>query len=631
MLLLDVTSDAPVSVGRGPMTATLWFAAAAAAIALAAFAVLAFVHFRETPPPAEVVRFPLAFPADLSPIGSAVFAISPDGRNVAYGAFGADGIPRIWLRPLGALASRSLPGSEIDRNSLALFWSPDSRFVAYWADRKLKRIDIAGGPAQEIADAAENVVGGSWNRDGIIVFGTRGGLMQVPAEGGTPTPLTAAADNESHILPQFLPDGRHLLYLRGGAVGNRSVHIASLDVKPADQDNTPLFRSDYAAAYAPGQDPDAGRILFVRDDTLLAQPFDARRRQLGGEPAAVAEQVGVIGVGRGLFSASDTGALVYFTLSAPGIQLTWFTRDGQQAGTPGEPESYSTIKLSPDGTKVAAVRFDQKTNNQDIWQVDLASGTTTRFTFDPAADVQPVWSADGTRIAWISRRGGFTGFYSKRADGSGAEELLYKSTDSAPPNLTDWTRDGRFLIYNQATDIWALPVAEGTAENRTPVPLVQGDGGQLGAYVSPDMRWLAYMSNEAGRQDIFVQPFTPGANAAGQRAPAIGKWMISNGTIGMARWRADSRELLFLGTDGGVMAVDVAPDQQVFKASPPKLLFQLPRSMLTRTSTPGSVIDVTRDHQRFLLSMLSADEGSGLKVVLNWQSEPRPVDSRGAR
>jgi Tol biopolymer transport system component len=357
-----------------------------------------------------------------------------------------------------------------------------------------------------------------------------------------------------------------------------------------------------------------GQILFTRDRTLLAQPFDARRQQLSGEPRPVAEQVPAS------VSASDTGTLVYFTVSDPGMQLTWFARDGQQTGTAGEPGPYNTMKVSPDGQRVAVLRFDQQTNNQDIWQIDSTSGTATRFTFDAAADIQPVWSPDGSRIAWISRRGGFIGFYAKRADGSGSDELLFKLDDGPAPSLTDWSRDGRFLIYNRATDIWAAPVTEGTVEDRKPVPLVQSEGEQLGAYVSPDMRWVAYMSNESGRQDLFVQPFSPGASGRGQQAPATGKWMVSNGTLGMARWRADSRELLFVGTDGGVMAVDVAPDP-VFKASPPKLLFQLPRAILSRSGNPGAIVDVTRDHQRFLLSMLSADVGSGLKVVLNWQSD----------
>jgi Tol biopolymer transport system component len=309
-------------------------------------------------------------------------------------------------------------------------------------------------------------------------------------------------------------------------------------------------------------------------------------------------------------------------LTDPGRQLTWFTRDGQPAGTLLEPGPYGTFKLSPDGTRVAVMRRDERTNDNDIWQIDLTLGTSMRFTFDPGLDAQPVWASDGSRIAWVARRNDRYGFYAKRADGSGSDELLYQFDrgDGPNPNLTDWTRDGRFLIYNHEGDIWALPITEGSPENRMPIRIVQSEGGQLGAYVSPDMRWIAYISNESGRQDIFVQPFAPGVAGAAQPAAVGGKWVVSNGTLGMARWRSDSQELLFVGTDGGVMSVDVTPDA-AFRGSPPKPLFQLPRAILTASATPGSIVDVTRDHRRFLLAILSADVGSGYKVAVNWQSE----------
>jgi Tol biopolymer transport system component len=262
------------------------------------------------------------------------------------------------------------------------------------------------------------------------------------------------------------------------------------------------------------------------------------------------------------------------------------------------------------------VRVDEA-NNLDIWQIDLAKSLSTRFTFDAAVDSAPTWSPDGSRIAWHSVRNGFPGIYSKPSDGSGNDELLYKFSAGPSPGLTDWTRDGRYLVYAYGSDIWALPVAEGTPETRKPVRLVQADRNQLGAYVSPDQRWVAYMSNESGRQDLYVQPFAPGSNSAGQ--PVGGKWMVSNGTLGMARWREDGKELLFVGTDGGVMSVDIAPGP-VFRASAPKLLFQLPRVVLTMSTNPGAVVDVTRDHQRFIVALPIVDPTGGLIVALNWQS-----------
>jgi eukaryotic-like serine/threonine-protein kinase len=255
LLLLDLPNEGTADVVAARSSTALRVAIAGAVISLAAVAALAFVHFRETPPPpAATVRFPLEFEPGLSPIGTLMFSISPDGRNVAYAAFGADGIPRIWLRPLRALTARVLAGSEIDRNSFALFWSPDSRSLAYRSDRKLKSIDTTGGTAQTIADAPTAVYGGSWNRDGVIIYGTDGGVMKVPAAGGSPALLTKTGQSAPDILPTFLPDGRHFLYLRSGAAGSRNVYVGSVDAKPEEQDRTPLLKTDFAPSYAPGPD-----------------------------------------------------------------------------------------------------------------------------------------------------------------------------------------------------------------------------------------------------------------------------------------------------------------------------------------------------------------------------------------
>jgi eukaryotic-like serine/threonine-protein kinase len=600
-----------------------WILAALAGILAVALAWVSFTHFRESAPTVQTTRFVISYPAETSPIGSAVFAISPDGRQVAFGAFGSDGVARVWLRSIEQVRARVLPGAEINRNSLALFWSPDSGSLAYWDDQKLKRIAIAGGPAQTIADVEGNVLGGSWNRDGIILFGGFMGVMQVPASGGTPSLVTKAAANQPHLAPQFLPDGRHFLYLRGGEPGNRAMFIGSLDVKPEEQPTTPLIKTDYGATYVTGPNPQKGQLLYLRDTALMAQPFDANRGELDDEPRSVVEQVAVANVGPGstvglgYFAASESGTLVYFKPVSRNTQLTWFNREGQSSGGSIVAGRSGVVKLSPDGSKVALTRTDEA-NNQDIWQIDLAKRLTTRFTFDAASDSQPVWSPDGTRIAWQSNRGEFGGLYSKLADGSGSDELLYTFDAPTPPGLTDWTRDGRFLVYSDQSDIWALPVFAGV-KDRKPLPIVQADRNQAGAYVSPDQRWVAYLSNESGRQELYVQPFTPGTGGATPASPAAGKWMLSNGTLGMARWRADSRELLFLGSDGGVMAVDIAPGP-VFMASAPTVLFQLPRVILTMSGNPGQIVDVTRDHQRFLLTMPILDEDSGLNVVLNWQA-----------
>ncbi|HET9361512.1 MAG TPA: protein kinase [Vicinamibacterales bacterium] len=497
MLLLD--AGAALSASPAPARTSSWsrISAAAAVLFLAAFAAVAFVHFREAPPAADAVRFQVPYPSDLSPVPSGVFALSPDGRTIAYGAFGTDGIARIWLRPLDRLEATSLPGVEINRNTLALFWSPDGRHLAYWAGQKLQRIDVAGGSPQVIADAAMGTLGGSWSRDGIIIYGSGAGIMQVPASGGTPTAVTKTGGGQGdlHVMPYFLPDGRHFLYLRTGAPESRGVHVGSLDAKPEEQNATPLVKTDNSAIYAPGQDGRIGQLLFVRGSTLLAQPFDAARLELLGEPVPVADPIAASNFGFGgvaFVSTSNTGTLLYFRPASQNVQLTWFDREGQPGRPAGEPGRWGVMKLSPDGTRAAIVRNDG--NNQDIWQIDLSKGTSTRFTFDPGGDTQPVWSADGSRIAWISNRDGFTGIYAKPADGSGTEELLHKFK-TRPTSLTDWTRDGRFLVYTDGGDIWALPVSGVPHEKREPIPVIQGERGQLGAYVSPDQRWIAYISN----------------------------------------------------------------------------------------------------------------------------------------
>jgi Tol biopolymer transport system component len=618
MLLL--TSAPAATVGTAPSNKRLtWALTGLAALLGLGLAALSYLHLRETSPQPEAARFLITYPAGTSPIGTGVFAISPDGRQLAFGAFGSDGVARVYVRPIDQVKAQPIPGADINRISLALFWSPDSRAVAYWADNKLKRIDIAGGAAQTIADVPGNILGGSWNANGTIVFNSAKGLMQVSASGGTPSVLTKAGADENHILPQFLPDGRRFLYLRGGSPGNRAIHIGSLDASPDQQNSTEVLKTDYGVIYVPGPDSASGRLLFVRDGSLYAQPFDPERGTLSGEPALVVEQVGTLNVntGLGFFTASNTGTLVYFKAISRNTQLEWFNRQGETSGAPIEAGRSGVMKLSPDGTKVALTRIDDA-DNVDIWQIDLVKGLTTRFTFDAATDSQPVWSPDGTRIAWQSNRGGVGGLYTKLADGSGADELVYQFEKGAPaPGLTDWTRDGRFLIYTFRTDVWAVPLS-GSIEDRKPMPLVQSGGNQLGAYVSPDQQWIAYLSNESGRQELYVQPFSPGTGTK-PATPAAGKWMLSNGTLGMARWRADGKELLFLGSDGGVMAVDVPPGP-VFKVSSPHLLFQLPRVILTMAGNPGQIVDVTRDHQRFLLTMPILEEDSGLNVVLNWQA-----------
>jgi Tol biopolymer transport system component len=303
--------------------------------------------------------------------------------------------------------------------------------------------------------------------------------------------------------------------------------------------------------------------------------------------------------------------LVLRSITGNQRQLTWYNRQGEVAGRPAEPGPYGTMKVSPNGSRAVVVQNDpRQPGNADLWIIDLTSGASTRFTFDPATDSQPVWSPDGRFIAWMSNRGGKWGLYRKAADGSGNDELL--AAPDAISNLTDWTHNG-FLIFTLGGTLQGLPLSPDASGNRTPVPVIQAAGRERGAYVSPDNRWIAYMSNETGRDEIYVQPFSVGGNKA------TGKWMVSRGTRGMARWRSDSQELMFVSGEGEVVSVDVASGA-AFQSSAPKKLFQLPLDVLSNPNV-GTLADPTRDLQRLLVvAPVQESAQRELAVVLNWQA-----------
>jgi eukaryotic-like serine/threonine-protein kinase len=597
MLLLDAAPPAEAPATRK----WFWLSTAAAAVFLLAFGALAVVHFRQTPPVADTVRFQIPLPADVSFTQNSTFSLSPDGRMLAFSGFGSDGVTRIWIRSMDSLATRPLPGVEIGPGA-PFFWSADSRHLAFQAEGKLKKIEIAGGPAQTVCDAPGYVFGGTWSGgDDVILFGSIAGIMRVPGSGGTPVPVTTPKGG-THAFPYFLPDGHRFLYLAGRGIGDRAIYTGSLETRPEKQSNTPLLKTDYAVAYVPA----SGHLLFVRGETLLAQHFDPAKLSLSAEPFPVLEQIGQApNLAFAYFSASENASLVYMGPPDRNRQLTWLDRQGNSAETPAEPAPIVSVKISPDGTKAATMQ--QRQNQVAVWLIDLIHGPSSRFTFDSPADVTPVWSPDGSRLAWISYRGGVAGIYQKAANGSGNDELLYKFQSEAPQALTDWSHDGKFLIYavqgsaGAREDIWALPLAPDGEGNRRPFPVVNTPANENGAYLSPDGRWIAYISNESGRQEIYVRGLNLAAGAAGS-PPVTGKWMVSNGTLGMARWRADGKELLFLSADGAVMAVDVGAGP-AFQASAPVLLFKLPLEFVSLSVNPGVLADVTRDHKRFLVSM----------------------------
>jgi Tol biopolymer transport system component len=605
LLLQTAPAGAVAPASRTPLLA-LGGVAALLAVLLAA---VSYVHFRETPPAAEVVRFQMALPDNVNFTQFGTSAISPDGRKVAFAAFGYDGAPRVWIRTFDSPTPRPLMEARIAQQQTPFFWSADSRYVFFDSERKLKKIDINGGAPEAVSGLQP--LGGSVNSDGTILFGATGGIMRIPASGGNPTPVVkATAENQNvHAFPVFLPDGRHFLYMRGAPEGKRAIYLGDLEATSEAQSATPLVSTDYGFAVAQTSANAAPMVLYLRDTTLVAQTFDMSALELTGEPLTVAEQVATLpNQAIGQFSASKTGTLVYRMAAENTRQLTWYNRQGEVAGRPGERAPYGTMKVSPDGGKAVVAQNDpRQPGNSDLWIVDLTSGLSTRFTFDPAFDGQPVWSPDGKYIAWMSRRGDAPDIYRKAADGSGSDERLGAPANAN--NLTDWTHNG-YLILTMNGDVYGLPVDADAGGKRTPVPVIQSPGGERGAYVSPDNRWIAYMSNETGRDEIYVQPFS----VAGSKA--AGKWMVSKGTRGMARWRGDSKELMFVDGEGAIVSVDVAAGS-AFQASAPKKLFLMPLELLGNPN-PGTSADATRDGQRLLMVMPVPQRE--LAVVMNWQA-----------
>ncbi|SPF46036.1 Serine/threonine protein kinase [Candidatus Sulfopaludibacter sp. SbA4] len=604
LLLADAPAPAPskpATPARSP-----WIAAAALLMALG---VVSFLHFRETPAAREVVRFEIPAPASATFITSSSPVVSPDGRKVAFLATGADRKPMVWVRSLDSEQARPLTGTEdASRN---LFWSPDSRSLAFGSGGKLKKIEAAGGPAQTLCDAATDG-GGVWTSDNRILYGTLGPLQLVSAAGGTPTPLTTLdrSRNElAHGGPSMLPDGHHFLYLRFSIpFENSGLFIGSLDAKPDRQSATKLLPGFTSAVYVPspltGDAP--GFLLFLRgltmvsdSGTLMAQPFDPKRMEFAGDAVPLAEQVSS-------FSASPNGVLAFKTAGPGNRQLTWYDRKGSVLSTAGEAGDYSSLALSPDGTRVAYAR------TSDLWLFEFArGGVPAKFTFGNFAE-GPTWSADGSRIVFVSIRGSGIGIYQKASNLAGQEELLYQSPDLK--GLPNWTHDGKFLMYTALGSdgkggLWILPAA-GSATDRKPLPFLRTGFDETFGRFSPDGRWVAYQSNQSGKNEVYVLPF----DAANPGSPsAAGLHQVSKDGGTFPRWSQNGKELVYLAPDGNLMSVEVRVTGSAFQTGTAQPLFKLPAA---------SPWDVSADGQRFLIaapaSSGAAPASAPYHVVMNW-------------
>jgi len=575
--------------------AAAWFLAGA--LIFSAIVAVAVIRLRSVPETTEI-RLEFNTPPTTDEIS---LAVSPDGQKLVFVGV-VDNQPKLLLRSLESLTVQPLAGTE---GASYPFWSPDSRSIAFFADGQLKRIELSGGSARSLTSTSPGR-GGSWNRNGVIIFaGTDGPLWRVSETGGESTALTRveAPKQLNHRFPQFLPDDRHFLFYVRGAPGAQGVYVGSLDEPQMKR----LLDSDAGFRYS------SGYLFFIRQSTLFAQRFELDRLELTGNPFPVAQQVSADPSGLGApLSAAVSGVLAYrLNTSAAERHFVWFDRMGKELQILGDPDSAGPLhpELSADGRKLAIRR--SVNSNVDIWLLETGRGIVSRFTSDAAVEDYPVWSPDGKQIVFQSNRAGSFDLYQKSTNGEGTEQLLLASPKFKSP--MDWSRDGRFLLYRVTDpktgyDIWALPMQG----DKTPFPIVQTDFEERDAQFSPDGKWIAYQSTESGRFEIYVQAFPK----------TTGKSRISTNGGTQVRWRGDSKELFYISLDGQMMAVPIRLDSAAQTVDPgtPSLLFRA-------RIVGGAVQGVNRqqyvaspDGQRFLINTPTKEAAtSSIALILNWK------------
>jgi Tol biopolymer transport system component len=536
------------------------------------------------------------------PFAARAVAVSPNGHTVAIvGHRESERNNVLWIYEPGSQDATSLPNTE---GASFPFWSPDGRSLGFFADGKLKKLNLAGGPVQTLCDASTGR-GGTWNKDGVILFtpaGTLGvGLYRISASGGASTQVTVpdkTLSEDSNRWPVFLPDGIHYLYSAINLSGRKdlySVYLGSLN----SNEKRLVVRAKGNAAYAA-----PGYLLFYRDQTLFAQHFDAGKFELTGEPVPLLTDVQFFPrISEAIFSASTAGLLVAQRNADSGAsQVLWFDRKGQQIGIALNPGIYGNIMLAPNGKAVASDTTDPASQNTDIWTYDLENRSAKRLTFDPALDSLPIWSPDGSRTVFASNRELKFDLYLKDSNGAHEEKIIPQEGPDRFP--TDWSRDGKYLLYGRGPDLWFL-----TFPDLHATQFLKANSTLKSSRFSPDGKWVAYSSNESGRWEIYVTSFPE----------AHGKWQVSNTGGDQPRWRGDGKELFYLSTDSKIMAVPVKTGSN-FDAETPVALFQAnPREMFA-TSELFSY-DVSNDGQKFLINAQLKTEMTPMSVVLNWNAK----------
>jgi len=627
----QVGVSAPVAARARKRDWAVWGGAAAASLVAVALAPSAVSSFRAEPE-REMIRFTVSNMG----AGQVPLSISPNGRWITNSRGGQN------LGVDGLLLGSVVPQVLIEDSIITQpFWSPDSRFIGFFQDGKLKKGEVSGGPSVVVCDTPVPIAGGTWNSDGVILFSGGGVIHRVLAAGGQPTPITEldeAQKETEHLFPQFLPDGRHYLFLAVSA--ESGIYVGSIDSK----ERTRLLAAESRALYAwPGY------VLFNRGSTVFAQPFDADTLALSGEPVRVADGVPTWTAGPNTspsqtrtasYAVSQAGVLAYRTGGVTANPtggadeqrtLLWIDRAGVRSDQVATTGTYAGLDLSPDGRRFAVHRHEG--TGGDSWSFDLAQGRMQRLTFDTTQDnSSPIWSPDGTKIAFASLRENRWGLYVKSADGTGNEELIVDSPEQKAPQ--SWSPDGKLLVYTQTGaqgDVWAVPVTG----DKKPIPILQSQFNEVFPQVSPDGKWVAYQSGETGRPEIYIKPFPDGP----------GKWQVSVDGGGFPRWRGDGGELYFVLAPG-IWAADIPIVGSAPEPGVPQLLFGLggtPNAALPGAHPTYHRFAVTKDGRRFLVSQpgggattsggladavaAAADGGgtqlvgvspNGVTVVVNW-------------
>src|SRR5882762_2359030 len=564
---------------------------------LAGAAIVGAVRWPSSKPPEEAMYFPAPMPFSARDI-----AVAPNGHTIAVIAY-LESARRnaLWIYELGSQSASNLADTE---GANFPFWSPDNRSIAFFADGKLKKVEVSGGPVQTVCDAPSGR-GGTWNKDGVIVFtpDARSGvaLYRVSASGGTVTTVSSLDKSRgelSHRWPMFLPDGTHYLYMATNFAGQKSVDAIFVGSLDSNEKRFVVEATANAAYAAPGY------LLFYRDKALFAQRFDLKRFALTGEPTTILNDIQYQPqVKRAVFGASEKGVLA--AQSGIGValsELLWFDRKGKEVGAVGRPDVYGNVFLAPNGKSVAVSMTDIASQNTDIWTYDLQRGGAKRLTFDPAADSVPIWSPDAARLVFASNRTSFNDLHIKNSDGAQEEKSIVHGDIDKFPN--DWSRDGKYILYTQDTDLWFVTLPELKSSLFLKAPSVLRNG-----QFSPDGKWVAYSSNESGKWEIYVTSFPE----------PRGKWQVSAGGGEQPRWRGDGKELFYISSDGKIMAAPVTTGAN-FDASTPVALFQaVPRQPVS--TNDQFVYDVARDGQRFLiLTQVKRPESRPMSVIRNWSA-----------